>query len=124
MDVFFFYLNANVQFYICVFFEKKKKTLIYTHPGYPAYMGMNSHGLAVLWQYIDNGERNLENGVPTVVLIREMLTKSTLTQAVTYLREVPHMIPNHFLLSQVFCFFFCFLLGFIIIPVHRYNNTV
>lgn len=38
------------------------ESLIYTHPGIPAYMGMNSNGLSVLWQYIDNGERNINEG--------------------------------------------------------------
>ena len=44
------------------------KTLLYTHAGVPAYMGMNSAGLCVTWIYIDNGER--ANGPPTCVLIR------------------------------------------------------
>ena len=35
--------------------ETGKEQLIYTHPGVPAYMGMNNDGVAVLWTYIDNG---------------------------------------------------------------------
>ena len=37
--------------------ESGLETLIYTHPGIPAYMGMNSAGLCLLWMAIDNGER-------------------------------------------------------------------
>merc|ERR1712202_83593 len=49
--------------------------LIYTHPGIPAYMGINGAGISILWQYIDNGERAdpLSSGVPTCVVLREIL---------------------------------------------------
>eukprot|EP00405_Crypthecodinium_cohnii_P025501 CAMPEP_0206490326 /NCGR_PEP_ID=MMETSP0324_2-20121206/43966_1 /ASSEMBLY_ACC=CAM_ASM_000836 /TAXON_ID=2866 /ORGANISM="Crypthecodinium cohnii, Strain Seligo" /LENGTH=357 /DNA_ID=CAMNT_0053970569 /DNA_START=179 /DNA_END=1252 /DNA_ORIENTATION=- len=73
--------------------------LIYTHPGWPAYMGMNGAGLAVLWQFIDNGEQRI--GVPTNVLIREMLTRPTLESALEYLQGVPRAIANNFILTDV-----------------------
>lgn len=76
------------------------KTLIYTHPAIPAYMGMNSEGLVMLWQYIDNGERNLESGVPTTALIRETLTKKSLTEAVSFLKDTPRAVPNNYILAQ------------------------
>jgi len=74
------------------------EALIYTHPGIPAYMGMNSEGLCILWNYIDNGERGI--GVPTNVLIREVLFKKTLSEAVAFLEETPRSIPNNFLLAS------------------------
>lgn len=77
---------------------EEQETLIYTHPGIPAYMGMNSYGLCFLWNYIDNGERGV--GVPTNILIRETLCKKTLSEAVAYLEETPRCIPNNFLLAH------------------------
>eukprot|EP01138_Halocafeteria_seosinensis_P011896 gb/GECG01012158.1/.p1 GENE.gb/GECG01012158.1/~~gb/GECG01012158.1/.p1 ORF type:complete len:410 (+),score=49.37 gb/GECG01012158.1/:1-1230(+) len=76
------------------------ESLIYTHPGLPAYMGMNKNGLSVLWQYIDNGERNINEGVPTCVLLREVLKFGKIEDAVDYLRSTPRTVPNNFLLSQ------------------------
>ena len=73
--------------------------LIYTHPGWPAYMGLNHHGLSVLWQYIDTGERNA-GGVPTNILIREMLAQETLDQALDLLHRSPRMVPNNFILTD------------------------
>ena len=60
--------------------------MIYTHPGYPGYMGMNSAGVCVLWQYIDNGERACDKGLPTCVILREILKHSTAKEAVEWLR--------------------------------------
>jgi len=80
--------------------ERGGRVLIYSHPGIPAYMGMNSSGLVVLWQYIDNGERDFEEGVPTTALIREMLTKSTLAEALGYLEGTPRAVPNNFQLGR------------------------
>ena len=74
------------------------QTLIYTHAGVPAYMGMNSAGMCVTWMYIDNGERGA--GLPTCVLIRELLTMSSLADAVDYLARTPHAVPNAFLLGH------------------------
>jgi hypothetical protein len=72
-------------------------TLLYTHPGIPAYMGMNSAGLCVLWMYIDNGDRG--PGVPTCALIREVLHQPSLAAALAWLQAVPHAIPNAFTLA-------------------------
>ena len=77
---------------------ENRETLIYTHPGIPAYMGMNSDGLCFMWNYIDNGERGI--GVPTNILIREALCRKTLSEAVSYLEETPRCIPNNFLLAH------------------------
>ena len=78
--------------------ERGLQTLIYTHPGIPAYMGMNSAGLCLLWMYIDNGER--ADGVPTNVLIREMLRRTSLAAARDYLDLTPRAVPNAFLLAH------------------------
>ena len=78
--------------------ESGLETLIYTHPGIPAYMGMNSAGLCLLWMAIDNGERAA--GIPTNVLIRETLLCTTLEFAVEYIKKVPKALPNAFLLAQ------------------------
>ena len=78
--------------------EAGLQTLIYTHPGIPAYMGMNSVGLCVLWMYIDNGERAA--GVPTNILIREMLRRTTLASALEYLNNTPRAVPNAFLVAR------------------------
>ena len=72
--------------------------LLYTHPGIPAYMGMNSAGLCVMWMYIDNGERG--PGVPTCILIRELLRHASLDEAVAYLKATPRAVPNNFLLAH------------------------
>ncbi len=76
--------------------ETGKEQLIYTHPGVPAYMGMNNDGVAVLWTYIDNGKLNEEGGVPTCVIIRHLLECSSTEEAVNYLQTIPHDIPNEF----------------------------
>ena len=68
--------------------------LAYTHPGYPPYMGINQHGVTVLWQYIDDGSRNLEGGVPTNILIRELLAQRSVGDALLLLESVPVAVPN------------------------------
>ena len=78
--------------------ESGLETLIYTHPGVPAYMGMNSAGLCLLWMAIDNGERS--PGLPTNVLIRETLRSTTLDAAVEYIKKVPKTVPNSFMLAH------------------------
>lgn len=72
--------------------------LVYTHPGIAAYMGMNNKGISILWQYIDNGERQM--GVPTNCIIREVLFYESLDAAVDFLKKIPHTIPNHYLISS------------------------
>lgn len=74
------------------------EVLTYTHPGVPAYMGMNNKGLAVLWTYIDNGQA--QNGVPTNIIIRKLLNMETIEKAVEYLKSIPHAIPNQFSLAH------------------------
>lgn len=74
------------------------ETFIYSHPGIPAYMGMNSAGLCVLWTYIDNGDR--ASGVPTNSIIRELLFKKSVDSGVEYLESIPHCVPNTFILSH------------------------
>jgi len=74
------------------------QTLIYTHPGIPAYMGMNSDGLCLLWMAIDNGERS--SGLPTNILIREALRHRTLESAVEYIEKTPKAVPNCYLLAH------------------------
>ncbi|HDZ21546.1 hypothetical protein LCGC14_0124000 [marine sediment metagenome] len=78
--------------------EDGLETLTYTHPGIPAYMGMNSAGLVLMWMYIDNGDRAY--ALPSCVMTRETLTKRTLDEAVDYLRSIPHTMPNSFLLAH------------------------
>lgn len=78
--------------------ESGLEVLTYTHPGIPAYMGMNNAGLAVLWTYIDNGQK--QDGVPTNVIIRQLLSCTTLEEGVAYLQSIPHAIPNHFALAH------------------------
>lgn len=72
--------------------------LLYTHPGVPAYTGINNHGLVVLWEYIDNGMAG--DGVPTNVIIRHLLNLRSAEEAVEYLKEVPHDVPNEFGLAD------------------------
>ena len=78
--------------------ETGMETLVYTHPGIPAYMGMNSAGLCILWMAIDNNERS--PGVPTNVLIREVLRFDAMKPAVNYLENTPRTLPNNYLLSH------------------------
>lgn len=74
--------------------DGERESLIYTHPGVPAYMGINNDGLAVLWTYIDNGVTG--DGVPTNAIIRHLLTLGSVDEAVAFLKAVPHDIPNQF----------------------------
>jgi len=74
------------------------EALIFTHPGMAAYMGMNEHGLSVMWQTVDDGERAV--GVPTTVLIREMLAHTSLESALQFLEHTPRTIPNNFILTD------------------------
>jgi predicted N-acetyltransferase YhbS len=78
--------------------EDGLQALIFTHAGIPAYIGMNSAGLCVLWNSIDNRERAI--GVPSCALIREVLFCTELDQAEEYLRSAPHSVPNNFLLAH------------------------
>jgi len=74
--------------------------LIYSHPGIPAYFGINSSGLSILTQTLDNDERDHEGGLPTNVMIREVLTKSGMDAALEYLKSVPKTIANSFTLME------------------------
>lgn len=74
---------------------------IYTHPGIPAYMGMNSAGLCLTWMFIDNGQRQV--GLPTNVLIREFLYHRDFNTALGWLRDIPHAMPNCFLIAGPAC---------------------
>jgi len=78
--------------------ESGLESLIYTHAGIPAYMGMNSAGLCILWMYIDNGERG--PGVPTCIILRELLRHESLDAAVNYLGSIPRAVPNNFILAH------------------------
>ena len=75
-----------------------EEMLIYTHPGVPAYMGMNNRGLSILWTYIDNGKTG--NGIPTNAIIRHVLSLKNIEEAVQFLQDVPHDIPNQFGLAD------------------------
>lgn len=78
--------------------EGDEEAIIYTHPGVPAYMGINNYGLSVLWTYIDNGITG--TGVPTNVIIRQLLGCRNVDEAIHYLQEIPHDIPNQFGLAD------------------------
>eukprot|EP00300_Choanocystis_sp_HF-7_P000497 c10400_g1_i1.p1 GENE.c10400_g1_i1~~c10400_g1_i1.p1 ORF type:complete len:754 (+),score=173.27 c10400_g1_i1:23-2284(+) len=75
-----------------------RREITVTMPGCPALCGMNSSGLSVLSQPIDNGERDVIYGVPTHALIRECLTKSSASEAAQWLRRQPIAVPNTFIL--------------------------
>jgi hypothetical protein len=76
--------------------------VLYTHPGIPAYMGLNSKGLSVTWFYIDDSasERATTTGLPTCVLLRELLTFPSALAAATWLRSVPRAVPNAYMLAD------------------------
>lgn len=73
--------------------------LVYTHPGVPAYCGMNSAGLAVMNLFIDDGERDAA-GVPIDVALREVLCQRDIRSAVEYLEGLPRMAPTTYVLVQ------------------------
>lgn len=75
--------------------DGENEVLLYTHPGVPAYTGMNNRGLAVLWEYIDNGKVG-DIGVPTNAIIRHILNCANVDEAVEFLKSVPHDVPNEF----------------------------
>jgi hypothetical protein len=76
--------------------------VLYTHPGIPAYMGLNGAGLGVTWFYIDDSasERATTIGLPTCVLLRELLTFPSALAAATWLRSVPRAVPNAYMLAD------------------------
>jgi len=77
------------------------QSLFYTDPGFPIFMGMNSEGLVLLWQTIDDGSRSNEYlGVPSAVAARESMKHKTLEDAVEFLCSIPLVVPNNFLLGQ------------------------
>jgi len=78
--------------------DDEPTAVIYSHPGVPAYMGMNDRGLCLLWNYIDNGERG--DGLTTCVLIRELLRRASVSDALDFLRRTPRAVPNHFFLAD------------------------
>lgn len=80
--------------------EHGKQITIYTHGHWLGYAGMNGFGLSVTWLYIDSGDRDLEKGVPTVSIIRELLTMATIKQAVDFLKSIPHAVPNGFVIAH------------------------
>ena len=100
----------------------------YTHPGVPAYCGMNSKGLCVLNLYIDEAETGNADestaatgddsggpgstrqiyqhapifGVPINATIRELLTCQTLDAAVAFLENLPcRTEPTTYIIMQV-----------------------
>merc|ERR1719253_1467170 len=72
--------------------------VLYTHAGIPAYMGMNGYGLSVLWQFVGGDERG--PGVPTTVLIRELLAQRSAAAAAELLCRAPRTLPNNFILTD------------------------
>lgn len=78
--------------------KEDMEQMIYTHPGIPAYMGMNNYGLSVLWTFIDNGLRNA--GLPTAAIIRYLLEMKTLEEAREFLCRLPHAVPNQFTIAH------------------------
>jgi hypothetical protein len=73
--------------------------LLYTHPGTPAYCGMNSAGLCVMNNFIDDGLRN-EDGVPIDCTLRELLSFQDINSAVQWLEKLPRAAPTTILLMQ------------------------
>ena len=61
---------------------------------------MNSCGLVMCTNAIDNGERQLFGGVPRTFLARKLLTCRTLPEAMELLNSVPRSIPLLYMLSQ------------------------
>jgi hypothetical protein len=73
--------------------------LLYSHVGVPAYLGMNAAaGLGFTWYYIDDASRNFYHGLPTTVLIRQLLYERSLNDTLGFLQTVPKTVPNAFLI--------------------------
>ncbi|KAJ3290434.1 hypothetical protein HK104_006787 [Borealophlyctis nickersoniae] len=75
--------------------------MVYTHPGYPAYFGINGHNLAILWQYVNTVDADYHytgGGVPTCVCLREVLKFRSIVEAKNWLESVQRIIPNSFML--------------------------
>ena len=79
--------------------EKEREVLVYTHPGVPAYCGMNSSGLCVANFYIEDSSRG-KGGVPIDVILRELLKFDTIEQAVDWLETIPRSLPTTCMLMQ------------------------
>jgi len=81
--------------------ETGLQSLFYTDPGFAIMMGMNSEGLVLLWQTIDDGSRAQEyEGVPSHPAAREAMKYTTLEDAVDFLCSIPMAVPNNFILGQ------------------------
>merc|ERR1719336_388427 len=75
------------------------ETLIYTEPGYLGFMGMNSAGLIVMWQTIDDGHR-ADGGVGVTAIIREALTYKTIDDAINFVCSTPLIQPLNLMMAQ------------------------
>lgn len=80
--------------------EDNMQSLLYTAPGTPCMAGMNSHGLCVLANTLFVPDNRFWDGVPTLAATRELLTKTTLPDAVEYIRSLPLAIPLNFVIAQ------------------------
>ena len=87
---------------------------VYTHPGVPAYCGLNGAGLCVMNLFLaDKGEDSQSadspseaasilgpRGLPIDVTIRELLTHTTIEGAVRWLESIPRAAPSAYMLIQ------------------------
>ncbi|KAL0205541.1 hypothetical protein P9112_000848 [Eukaryota sp. TZLM1-RC] len=93
------WLNGTLDKAISIHYKDEDSyTYIYTHPGYLTYMGSNNK-ISVLWQYV-NAEGAItpieDGGVPTNVLLRELLFYDCVADAVDFLTSIPRYICNNF----------------------------
>ena len=71
------------------------REVVFTHPGYSVYMGMNTAGLAPLWQTVADGTHAPGFCIPTQLLMREVLTTTTTASALALVRALPACVSNN-----------------------------
>lgn len=97
------FLDGSLDLVVCLkSSEGIPDALVFTHPGMPAYCGLNSGGLCALNLFI-NDYTCPGTGVPIDVAIREVLTYWDIRAAVQWLEEIPQAAATTFILAQGDC---------------------
>jgi len=95
-------LNGLLDPWMCVLKLERKSplpsVLMYTVHGLLGYMGINSHGLGVCINLILAGQWGV--GVPPYIIVREILNKPSLEDALTYIRNTPFASSRSLTLFQ------------------------
>ncbi len=76
------------------------RTLTYHYPGLWAALGINEYGLALMWTDGFNAPILPKLGLPTYLLIAEILQKKTVAEAIEYLKRIKNAGSFIFLMGD------------------------